>query len=464
MQSSTMGKSKRKNASPLVNDVAKNRRTGEEDEDDVALLRENDTVQECSDNATMADLKKFIRLENQENRKSIAEEIKRHNEERIAALENSLSFALTVNETLSKRLADVEKRAEQAEQDFLRCAKRICVMEDELDNMHQSKLLDWLIFSGPAIPRRPRDGRGEDTPRMLAAMLEQLLEFRVDMDQVSEVHREERLLRVRFTSSKPGSDRDILFRNKTRLRGTGLYIRESLTPRRQEVYSQLAVKKKQRKIVTVFTRSGTVFAVVSPGERPRPVRSDEALQRLLSRLNDDSATTSAGERPHDTSTSKVTDEEGPSRQPGSTPPTSREAVTGTPNGAGSSMEVDVLRIDHLAAERSTGASGGARVQSSSFEGTLETTSMDSSPLERDGRRNNIEAGADQPSRSHPRPVTQERAGGGGGREVSREPERRPAPGTDHRQGVAPSASLRRRQGADIRQFLGAAQRVHSKYD
>ena len=217
-------------------------RTGEDEEDDAEVLRENSSAQSGSDDATITDLKQFIRRENQESRKSITEEIKRHSEERIAALENSLSFALTVNETLSKRLAVVEKRAEQAEQDFLHCARRICAMEDELDSMHQARLLDWLIFSGPAIPRRPRDGR-EDTPRMLAAMLEQLMDFHVDMSQISEVHRDERMLRVRFTSSKPGSDRDTLFRNKTRLRGTGLYIRESLTPRRQAVYSELVARK-----------------------------------------------------------------------------------------------------------------------------------------------------------------------------------------------------------------------------
>ena len=452
----------------MASDVVKNRRTGEEDEDDVELPRENGTAPVGSDDAMIADLKKFIRLENQESRKSIAEEVKRHNEERMAALENSLSFALTVNETLSKRLADVEKRAEQAEQDFLQCAKRICAMEEELDSMHQNKLLDWLIFSGPAIPRRRRDGRGEDTPRMLAAMLEQLMEFSLNMEQVSEIHREERLLRVRFTTCKPGSDRDVLFRNKTRLRGTGLYIRESLTPRRQAVYGELAAKKKERKIVTVFTRSGTVFAVVNQGERPRPVRSDEALRRLLSLLRDAGAAAAAGEPAHnDAAASRVTDEGRLTRQLDSTPPTSRAAVTGTLSSPGSSMEVDVLRNDHLVAERSTTASGGAHVRSPPFEGTpvTTTTSTDSvTVLEKDGRPGIIAAGADRPSRPEPRPVTQERAGSGGGRDATREPEWRPAPGMDRRQDGGPSASLRRRQGADIRQFLGAVQRVHSKCD
>ena len=51
------------------------------------------------------------------------------------------------------------------------------------------------------------------------------MELRLDMEQVSEIHREERLLSVRFTTSKPGSDTYVLFRNKTRLRGIGLYVR-----------------------------------------------------------------------------------------------------------------------------------------------------------------------------------------------------------------------------------------------
>ena len=125
----------------------------------------------------------------------------------------------------------------------------------------------------------------------------------------------------------------------------------------------------------------------------------------------------------------------------------------------------VLRNDHLVAERSTRASGGAHVQSPPFEGTPATTSTDSiTVLEKDGRPGNIAAGAGQRSRAEPGPVTQERAGSGSGRDATREPEWRPAPGMVRRQDGGPAASLRRRQGADIRQFLGAVQRVHSKCD
>ena len=296
---------------------------------------------------------------------------------------------------------------------------------------------------------------------MLAAMLEQLLDFHVDMSQICEVHREERMLRVRFTSSKPGSDRDILFRNKTRLRGTGLYIRESLTPRRQAVYSELVARKMERKITTVFTRSGTVFAVVNSGERPRPVRSDDALQRLLNLLKDAGTAASAVEPPSNDAT-RATDECEPTHQSVHfTSPASRVAEMRTPSSSGSRMETDVLREDHLVAEQLTRASGGTRVQSPPSEGAPGRTGTGASiPL--DSRPDGIEAGGDRPSRSDPRPVTRDRAGGG--RELSRGPERPPAARMDSRLGGGPSASLRRRQGADIRQFLGAVPREHSKRD
>ena len=232
------------------------------------------------------------------------------------------------------------------------------------------------------------------------------------------------------------------------------------------MYNELAVKKKERKIVTVFSRSGTVFAVVNQGKRPRPVRSDEALQRLLSLLNEASATTSAGEPSHNVAAAtRVTDEGRPTRQLDSTSPTSRGAVTDSPNSSGATMETDMPQNDHLVAGRSTRAGGAARAQSLPFEGTPVTTSTDSiTVLEEDDRPGNIAAGADRPSRPDPRPVTQERAGSGGGRDATREPERRPATGMYRRQGGGPSAGLRRRQGADIRQFLGAVPRVHSKCD
>ena len=243
---------------------------------------------------TLAELKDFIRAENARSNRTLTEDIRKCNEERISALENSLSFALATNETLAKRLTGVEARAQQAENDFRMCVKRISELEQELDQLQQRELKEWLIFSGPAIPRLSHVNRREDAPRLLRAMLQNFMGFDMDAQQVAELRREERQICVRFSTSGAGSDRYLLLRNKTKLRGSGLYIREKLTPARQQLFNKLMQLKREDRISTVFTRDGTVFAVVGERDRPCPVRSDVALERLIRDLAEVNADHRAG--------------------------------------------------------------------------------------------------------------------------------------------------------------------------
>ena len=283
-----MGRSKRKNASPLEKQAEKSRRT---EQDEAPSDADDDCRSQSAWNGDLlADLKAFIRSENTRNNKTLFEDLQKHNEERMSALENSLSFALTTSETLAKRLTEVEKRAQQTESDIYMCVKRMSELEQELDQVHQKELRDWLVFNGPAIPRLSRSNKNEDASHLLRAMLQQLMEFSVDLTQLLEIHREERQITVRFSATGVGSDRYILLRNRTRLRGSGLYIREKLTPNRQQIFSNLLQMKRENKVSTVFTRDGTVFVVVDRRDRPRPVRSDAALGRLARELAEMSAT------------------------------------------------------------------------------------------------------------------------------------------------------------------------------
>ena len=102
-----MGRQKRKTNSPLLKDAGKNPRTAEQDSTEGG---ENEERCSQEDDAVISDLKAFIREENKRNSKSLAEEMRRYNDERVAALENSLSFALATNETIAKRLSEVEER------------------------------------------------------------------------------------------------------------------------------------------------------------------------------------------------------------------------------------------------------------------------------------------------------------------------------------------------------------------
>lgn len=273
-----MKRSKRKTNSPLVKEGRKSRRTEEVAEDD-----------DCSetglgsDTNLITDLKEFIRAENARSNRTLSEEIRRYNDERITAVENSLSFALTASETLSKRLNDAEKRTVVAEKELFQCAQRLTVVEDQLDQLQQKELQDWLIFTGPAVQRSPR-ARGENLTHILNGLVRKLMNYDMDLGQIRELHREGNQIRVRFNTMSEGSDRFFFVRNKTRLRGTGLYIRERLTPYRQRIFNELVYQKKNKQISTMFTKEGTVFVVVSQRDRPRPVRSEAALQRLYQHL------------------------------------------------------------------------------------------------------------------------------------------------------------------------------------
>ena len=278
-----MGRSKRKTNSPLMKDDAKTRKTTEEEKDEDAEEIDNPS-QSGPVGEMVVDLKEFIRKENAINSKNLADEIRRHNEERIAALESSLAFALETNETLAKRLAEVEQRAEMAEKELQDNARRMFAMEQQLDQLQQHDLQDWLIFSGPAIHRRSDAGTDGDPARALHSTIRQYMGYSMNKEQVREMHREDRQVRVRFNATGAGSDRHFLVRNKTKLRGSGLFIRECLTPFRHGIFKELMQLKRQGWVSTVFTRDGTVFVVVEQRDRPRPVRTLEALERLVRSL------------------------------------------------------------------------------------------------------------------------------------------------------------------------------------
>ena len=324
-----------KTNSPLLKDARKTPRTAEEEtvqgEEDSRSQAEPD-----GEDDTVADLKAFIRAENAKNSKALAEEIRKYSDERMKAVESSLSFALEANETLAKRLNDVEQRAQQAEQAFCQCAKRLEDVEEQLDQFHQRELQSWLIFSGPAIPRLPRYRGNEDSTRLLHDLIQTHMDYDIDPGQIAELQRDERQMRLRFNTVNAGSDRYYLVRNKTRLRGSGLYIRERLTPFRQRLFNEMMQLKRNNRVNTVFTKEGTVVVVVSHGDRPRPVRSDAALERLMQYLAEQAAYQQAA------ATVQQSPRTGPRRSEAPSMPTSPEA-----EGAQAACQVDSPRTAAL---------------------------------------------------------------------------------------------------------------------
>ena len=217
-------------------------------------------------------------------------------------MENSLGFALAANETLAKRLTEVEARVQQAEKDFRLCLRRVSELEQELDQTRQRDLQNCLIFSGHAISSRmSRSDTSEGALRLLRTLLQQFMGYNMSMEQVADVRREGRQICVRFTAVGAGSDRYQLVLNKTKLRGSGLYIREKLTPMRLNIFNRLMQMKRDDMVSAVFTRDGTVFVAVGQQDRPRAVRGDAALERLCRELAEAGVFNRAGPPEHGSS-------------------------------------------------------------------------------------------------------------------------------------------------------------------
>ena len=467
-----MGKSKRKNTSPLEKGSGKNRRTEEED----SILEVDEDRQDGNGNneESIASLKEFIRSENARSNRVLTEDIRKYSEERITALESSLSFALAANETLGKRLAELEARAKQTESDFRLCLKRLIELEQEQDQRQQRELRDWLVFSGPAIPRPSRSNRSEDASRLLGTMLQQLMGFSMDMQQVAEMRRQERQISVRFTSCDAGSDRYLLVRNRTRLRGTGLYIRERLTHTRQQIFNKLMQLKREGKVSTVFTRDGDVHVVIGERDRPRPVRSDAALERL-SREVAELAEASYSDRPT-RGVPRADETTGASRSDGGlemarSPPQDRDHVAARPAGA---------FADSSSGCAAGGAGRGAGRQVGAGPGGSAVRGEEEAELTRRRRYPSSPGSGDRPASERDRPLPGTRTnpslddhgadgggydGGGTGDGDGGERRGTDASSSQSAAAVTPqlatgTASVRRRCGADIRQFVT----MHRKRD
>ncbi|KAF0287816.1 hypothetical protein FJT64_013789 [Amphibalanus amphitrite] len=156
--------------------------------------------------------------------------------------------------------------------------QRLLQLETSEDSQQQAKRLVCLVFSGPALQAQTRR---EDAASLIQSVVKRYLDHSLDSAQVRTMIRlKNGKMLVEFTTADMGSDRDILFRSKSKLKGSGLYIAESLTPRRQEMFSQLLKLRKEGKISSVFTRQGNIFVCRSRDSAPTRIGGPEAVRRL----------------------------------------------------------------------------------------------------------------------------------------------------------------------------------------
>ena len=103
----------------------------------------------------------------------------------------------------------------------------------------------------------------EDISALVVATLNRCMPgLSVDVSDIDRAHRlpgpNNRVI-VRFVRSGQDSVRDQVMTRRLELRGRDLYINESLTRLRGQIFRSLLAAKRQKKIYTVYSRGGYVY-------------------------------------------------------------------------------------------------------------------------------------------------------------------------------------------------------------
>ncbi|KAF0298041.1 hypothetical protein FJT64_004599 [Amphibalanus amphitrite] len=140
----------------------------------------------------------------------------------------------------------------------------------------------WARERGPAAARRA--GEPEDVGGLvISAVRARLPGLSITEQDIDRAHRlpgPNNKVIVRFVRSGPGSVRDQLMSRRLELKGQDLFINESLTAGKSQIYRSLLEAKKTQMIYTVFTRWGHVFFKSEKFGTSTRVDSIEKLREL----------------------------------------------------------------------------------------------------------------------------------------------------------------------------------------
>ena len=221
-----------------------------------------------------AELKDFIVRENAK----CVEAIRDSNERRMAAMEEAVSFAMDSISNIAARQQSADADILQLRRENQEMLSRLRHLEMQEDRLQQERRMTCLLFSGPVIQRQ---NRHEEAAGLVYRLIRQHMQYDLDRSQLKTAFRlKSGKIMAEFSSAASGSDRDVLFRTKSKLKGSGLFISESLTPRRHAMYMDLLQLKRERVIFSVFTRSGNVMVCKSRDSAPIRVADPGTVRQL----------------------------------------------------------------------------------------------------------------------------------------------------------------------------------------
>ena len=237
---------------------------------------------------------------------------------------------------LNERVRDLERHVEvrdgvidQLTDDLRQSRAEITVLQTRVEDAEINSRLPCLIFSGAAMaPRHParqgappaslgaadaaavtvtsqaadrrvtagpgqsaaggaRAGGREEREDVNTVVMDTLNQFMPGLNLASaDIDRAHRLpganhrIIVRFVRSGEGSVRDKIMTRRLELKGKDLYVNESLTKMRGQIFRSLLAARREKKIYTVYSRGGQVFFKQEQHGAGKRVDSLEQVRQL----------------------------------------------------------------------------------------------------------------------------------------------------------------------------------------
>ena len=117
---------------------------------------------------------------------------------------------------------------------------------------------------------------------VVTAVRQNFRDLNITANDIARAHRmpgEQRVI-CRFVRSGKGSVRDQIYFRRLELKGTNMYVNESVTKFRQDLISKLIPLKKANRLFSVFTRYGRVYCTEQRGGRMIRIDSVQEIENL----------------------------------------------------------------------------------------------------------------------------------------------------------------------------------------
>ena len=136
--------------------------------------------------------------------------------------------------------------------------KHVSELTMEVDDVNQQGRKEYLILDGDALPAFTET---EDTRKVATEALKKQLDITLPESDITACHRLQNKAKI-IIKCKTRDQKDSIYSSRMSQQSTRktLYIRESLTPRRNAQVALLVDMKREGTISNFYTRNGTIFA------------------------------------------------------------------------------------------------------------------------------------------------------------------------------------------------------------